>query len=71
MARLQDRVAIVTGGIFPVDSGYSAFKGRADVMEAIKGGYRLLSAKSAPDVRHEKKLEHRCRIHVGSIDQAE
>jgi NAD(P)-dependent dehydrogenase (short-subunit alcohol dehydrogenase family) len=29
----------VTGGVFPVDAGYSCFKGGANVMDAIQGGY--------------------------------
>jgi NAD(P)-dependent dehydrogenase (short-subunit alcohol dehydrogenase family) len=36
----SDEARCVTGGVFPVDAGYSAFKGGASVMEAIQGGYR-------------------------------
>jgi NAD(P)-dependent dehydrogenase (short-subunit alcohol dehydrogenase family) len=35
----SDEARCVTGGIFPVDAGYSAFKGGPNVMSAIKGGY--------------------------------
>jgi NAD(P)-dependent dehydrogenase (short-subunit alcohol dehydrogenase family) len=35
----SDEARCVTGGIFPVDAGYSAFKGAANVMEVIKDGY--------------------------------
>jgi NAD(P)-dependent dehydrogenase (short-subunit alcohol dehydrogenase family) len=32
----SDESAFVTGGIFPIDSGYMAFKARLDVMGAIQ-----------------------------------
>jgi NAD(P)-dependent dehydrogenase (short-subunit alcohol dehydrogenase family) len=32
----SDESAFVTGGIFPIDSGYMAFKARSDVMGAIQ-----------------------------------
>ena len=35
----SDEARCVTGGIFPVDAGYSAFKGGANVMDAIQRGY--------------------------------
>jgi len=35
----SDEARCVTGGVFPVDAGYSAFKGGANVMEAIQRGY--------------------------------
>jgi hypothetical protein len=35
----SDEARCVTGGIFPVDAGYSAFNGGADVMAAIKDAY--------------------------------
>jgi hypothetical protein len=34
----SDESAFVTGGIFPIDSGYMAFKARLDVMGAIQKG---------------------------------
>jgi NAD(P)-dependent dehydrogenase (short-subunit alcohol dehydrogenase family) len=34
----SDESAVVTGGIFPIDSGYMAFKARFDVMGAIQQG---------------------------------
>ena len=33
----SDEAAVVTGGIFPVDSGYMAFKANVDVMGAVRG----------------------------------
>ena len=39
----SDEAAVVTGGIFPVDSGYTAFKAHVDVMGAVRG-----SAPGAP-----------------------
>jgi len=35
----SDEARCVTGGIFPVDAGYSCFKGGPNVMDAIKDGY--------------------------------
>jgi NAD(P)-dependent dehydrogenase (short-subunit alcohol dehydrogenase family) len=35
----SDEARCVTGGVFPVDAGYSAFKGGANIMAAIQGGY--------------------------------
>jgi enoyl-[acyl-carrier-protein] reductase (NADH) len=32
----SDESAVVTGGIFPIDSGYMAFKARIDVMGAMR-----------------------------------
>ena len=33
----SDESAVVTGGIFPIDSGYTAFKANLDVMGAMRG----------------------------------
>lgn len=35
----SDEARCVTGGIFPVDAGYSCFKGGPNVMDAINDGY--------------------------------
>jgi NAD(P)-dependent dehydrogenase (short-subunit alcohol dehydrogenase family) len=35
----SDESEAVTGGIFPVDAGYMAFKARVDVMGAMQSGY--------------------------------
>jgi NAD(P)-dependent dehydrogenase (short-subunit alcohol dehydrogenase family) len=35
----SDESAAVTGAVFPIDSGYMAFKARFDVMGAMQGGY--------------------------------
>jgi NAD(P)-dependent dehydrogenase (short-subunit alcohol dehydrogenase family) len=34
----SDEAAVVTGGIFPIDSGYMAFKANLDVVEAMRSG---------------------------------
>ena len=34
----SDESAVVTGGIFPIDSGYTAFKANLDVMGAMRVG---------------------------------
>jgi len=34
-----DESASVTGGVFPIDSGYMAFKAQPDVMGAMQSGY--------------------------------
>ena len=36
----SDEAAVVTGGIFPIDSGYMAFKANLDVMGALRGAPR-------------------------------
>ena len=36
----SDEAAVVTGGIFPIDSGYTAFKANLDVMGALRGAPR-------------------------------
>jgi hypothetical protein len=33
----SEESAFVTGGIFPIDSGYMAFKAQLDVMGAVQG----------------------------------
>ena len=35
----SDESAAVTGAVFPIDAGYTAFKTQADVMGAIEAGY--------------------------------
>ena len=35
----SDESAAVTGGVFPIDSGYMAFKAQLDVMGAMQSGY--------------------------------
>ena len=35
----SDESASVTGGVFPIDSGYMAFKAQLDVMGAMQSGY--------------------------------
>jgi NAD(P)-dependent dehydrogenase (short-subunit alcohol dehydrogenase family) len=34
----SDESAFVTGGIFPIDSGYMAFKAQLGVTDAVQGG---------------------------------
>ena len=34
----SDESAVVTGGVFPIDSGYMAFKANLDVLGAMRGG---------------------------------
>jgi meso-butanediol dehydrogenase/(S,S)-butanediol dehydrogenase/diacetyl reductase len=36
----SDEAAVVTGGIFPIDSGYTAFKANPDVVGALRGAPR-------------------------------
>ena len=36
----SDEAAVVTGGVFPIDSGYMAFKANPDVMGALRGAPR-------------------------------
>jgi NAD(P)-dependent dehydrogenase (short-subunit alcohol dehydrogenase family) len=36
----SDESAVVTGGVFPIDSGYMAFKANVDLMEAVSIGNR-------------------------------
>jgi NAD(P)-dependent dehydrogenase (short-subunit alcohol dehydrogenase family) len=33
----SDEAAVVTGGVFPIDSGYTAFKANLDVMATMRG----------------------------------
>ena len=35
----SDKARRVTGGIFPVDAGYMAFKAQVDVMGTMQAGY--------------------------------
>jgi len=35
----SDESAAVTGGVFPIDAGYTAFKAQVDVMGTIQAGY--------------------------------
>ena len=37
----SDEAAVVTGGIYPIDSGYMAFKAQIDVMGAMQTAPKL------------------------------
>jgi NAD(P)-dependent dehydrogenase (short-subunit alcohol dehydrogenase family) len=44
----SDESAVVTGGVFPIDSGYMAFKANVDVMTAVRGAPAAPGGPAAP-----------------------
>ena len=43
----SDESAAVTGAVFPVDAGYTAFKTQVDVMGTMQAGYRWPGSSSS------------------------